>query len=87
MDLIIDCQGGIRCLYDELLDLGALGALTITRASHVEPDAQGRWWADLAPAQGPRLGPYGRRSDALEAEKAWLEAQLIGTVDGRHAGA
>jgi len=37
--------------YTEALDLAALGSLSIRRASHVEPDEQGRWWADLAPAK------------------------------------
>jgi len=74
MVLVIDAGGGVRCLYGEEIDLAALGALTIRRASHVEPDPEGNWWADLAPAQGPRLGPFGRRSLALGAERQWLEA-------------
>ena len=32
----------------------------IRRASHVEPDEAGRWWADLSPVGGPRLGPFAR---------------------------
>jgi hypothetical protein len=74
MVLVIDAVGGVRCLYGEEIDLAVLGALTIRRASHVEPDPEGKWWADLTPAQGPRLGPFGRRSLALEAERQWLEA-------------
>jgi hypothetical protein len=46
------------------------------KASHVEPDVQGSWWADLAPTGGPKLGPFLRRSDALDAERQWLEDQL-----------
>jgi hypothetical protein len=76
MQLVIDNKGVARCLYDETIDLAALGALTITRASHVEPDAQGRWIADLSPVSGPRLGPFDRRSEALDAEREWLEARL-----------
>ena len=45
---------------------------SITRASHVEPDQQGRWLADLTPVAGPVLGPFERRSEALEAEQSWL---------------
>ncbi len=74
MDLRIDPHGIIRCVYDEALDLSVLGSLTITRASHVEPDGDGLWWSDLSPVQGPRLGPFGRRSEALAAEAAWLAA-------------
>jgi hypothetical protein len=27
----------------------------------------------LAPVKGPRLGPFDRRSQALDSERAWLE--------------
>jgi hypothetical protein len=73
MQLRIDSQGEVTCVYDEVIDLTALGRLTIRRASSVEPDDTGRWWADLAPVGGPRLGPFGHRSKALTAERAWLE--------------
>ena len=72
MDLIVHSGGGISCVYSEALDLSSFGALAIRRASHVEPDAQGHWIADLAPVGGPKLGPFNQRSDALAAEQAWL---------------
>ncbi len=72
MELIVLPDGSVRGLYDEALDLAALGQLTIRRASHVEPDEWGRWTADLAPIAGPRLGPFTRRSQALAAEISWL---------------
>ena len=74
--LVISPGGDARAVYAEVIDLGALGPLTIRRASHVEPDVTGQWWADLAPVQGPRLGPFGRRSAALAAEIEWLDAHL-----------
>ena len=74
MALGVDEDGGVRCIYDEALDLRALGKLQITRASHVEPDRDGNWWADMGPVGGPVLGPYGSRSEALEAEREWLIA-------------
>jgi hypothetical protein len=77
MDLIIEPSGQVRCLYDELIDLRALGCPDITRASRVEPDLAGQWWADLAPVGGPRLGPFARRSQALAAERAWLESNWL----------
>ena len=49
----------------------------IARASHVEPDPDGRWQADLRPVGGPVLGPFDRRSEALAAELAWLEAHWL----------
>ena len=78
MDLIIAPGGRMRCLYGELLDLDALGRLAIRRASHVEPDGRGRWYADLSPVSGPRLGPFARRSDALAAERRWLQEHIFG---------
>lgn len=77
MTLVIDPQGLARCLYSEVLDLAALGMLSIRRASQVEPDATGQWWVDLVPVHGPQLGPYRRRADALAAEQAWLEANIL----------
>ena len=65
MNLIIESDGRVRGVYSEVIDLAALGPARITRASHVEPDDQGRWLADLSPVRGPVLGPFERRSEAL----------------------
>lgn len=78
MQLVIDSKGQVRCLYEEVIDLHALGKPTIVRGSNVEPDTTGRWWADLGPVAGPRLGPFKQRSEALNAERAWLEANWLG---------
>lgn len=77
ISLLVKPDGEVRCVYGEEIDLAAIGAVNITRASHVEPDDQGRWWADLTPVSGPVLGPFGRRSDALAAERAWIEEHLF----------
>jgi hypothetical protein len=71
MELVVDAGGGVRCIYDEALDLRALGLLTITRASHVEPDKEGNWWADMEPSGGPVLGPFGSRSEAWGGARGW----------------
>jgi hypothetical protein len=80
MELIITSRGTTTFIYTEMLDLSVLGRPCIRRASHVEPDERGRWWADLGPVEGPRLGPYDRRSDALAAELAWLREHLGGLI-------
>ena len=72
MDLFVDSAGDIRCIYGEELDLRELGKLQITRASHVEPDRDGFWWADMGPVRGPVLGPFKKRTEALGAEREWL---------------
>jgi len=79
MQMIVDPQGRVFCLYDEALDLASLGQVSIRRASHVEPDANALWWADLAPVHGPKLGPFRRRTEALAAERNWLESHWLPT--------
>jgi len=74
MHMIVNVDGSVHCIYDEAIHLPSLGKLTITRASHVEPTGQGLWCADLAPVGGPLLGPFSQRSQALAAERQWLEA-------------
>ena len=77
MEILISPTGMIRILYQETLNLTELGLSSITRASHVEPDSTGHWWADLAPVNGPRLGPFTQRSQALNAEIDWLQAHQL----------
>ena len=77
MQLVIQPDGNVRCVYGETIDLAIIGRLSISRASHVEPDAQGRWLADLSPAHGPCLGPFDCRSEALAAEQDWLTANWL----------
>ena len=76
MELVVGVDGVARCIYDEALDLRKFGKLHITRASHVEPDAEGYWWADMEPSGGPVLGPYASRGEALGAEREWLAERL-----------
>ena len=77
MDLVVSHDGHVRCVYGEAIDLVALGSLSIQRASHVEPDAAGKWLADLTMSAGPILGPFTTRSEALAAEQAWLAANWL----------
>lgn len=77
MQMVIDRHGRLSCLYSEEIDLHAFGPIAIRRASHVEPDGDGSWWADLSPVNGPKLGPFPLRTQALDAEIAWLEAHWL----------
>ncbi len=73
MQIIVKPDGSSRCLYGECFNLRSLGKLAIARGSHVEPTPDGLWTADMAPVGGPLLGPFASRSDALDAERVWLE--------------
>jgi hypothetical protein len=91
MELVVGSDGGVRCIYDEALDLREIGKLQITRASHVEPDRDGYWWADMEPSGGPVLGPFSSRTEALGAEREWLTSNAptagsIRTAPRTHAG-
>ena len=77
MELVIRPGGLVRCVYGEAIDLHALGRSHITCASTVEPDDQGSWWADLSPVNGPLLGPFEQRSQALDAEQQWLSRHWL----------
>ncbi len=77
MQLIVRSDGALRCVYGEELELHNLGKLTIKRGSHVEPTADGQWIADLSPVDGPKLGRFQHRSQALKAERDWLESNWL----------
>ncbi len=77
MQLVVEPDGVLRCIYSEEIDLHALGNPAIRRASHVEPTDDGQWTADLSPVGGPVLRSFPTRSQALAAELQWLEAHWL----------
>jgi hypothetical protein len=77
MLLVVQPSGTVRCIYSEEIPLATLGAVSISRGSHVEPTPDGKWLADLSPVAGPVLGPFADRSQALQAEHDWLEANWL----------
>jgi hypothetical protein len=77
MQLLISPKGIVRLIYGEEINLKTLGSVSITRASHVEPDQEGRWLVDLGLVGGPVLHGFSTRSQALTAELSWLEANWL----------
>jgi hypothetical protein len=77
MIISIDRNGGVRAIYFDGFNWQGLGKALIQRASQVEPDHMGMWWADLTLSDGPTLGPFARRIDAIAAEVAWLEKHRL----------
>ena len=76
-ELVIAPDGSIRFLWDD--DLAPLlieGEASLFRASHIEPIGT-LWFADLALVDGPMLGPFTLRADALTAEAAWITAHIL----------
>ncbi|QDU82628.1 hypothetical protein Pla110_43890 [Polystyrenella longa] len=80
MQLKVQPDGTIHTLYQDDIDLSSLGQTEIKRGSHVEPNEDAHWVADLAPVQGPELGPFLNRADALNAEHRWLETFWLPAV-------
>jgi hypothetical protein len=80
-------DGKITCIYDDALaDLFSQGVATIRRASNVEPHPGGGWIADMSPSGGGILYAadgkgFPLRQQALDAERAWLEAKLFGVTE------
>jgi len=60
---------------DDLADLCNEGEATIERVSNVEP-CEGGWEARII--DGPTLGPFRLRQQALDAEIEYLEEKIFG---------
>ncbi len=77
----VDSTGIVTFIWhDDLAGILDEGVATVRRASNVEPNADGKWTADLSPVGGPTFGPYTLRQDALDAEVEWLDRHLAITV-------
>ncbi len=76
MEIIVKPTGVFIGIYSDTFDYGSFGRPQIRRASHVEPDDKGRWTADLSPVDGPMLGPFDKRSEAIDAELEMLNIML-----------
>ena len=50
---------------------------TVDNITPSVPDPPPRWWADMLPMNGPVLGPFDTRSEALAAERVWIDDRGI----------
>lgn len=74
LDVIVNADGSLRFIHnDDMQAVIEQGEARIARASFVEPNASGQWEADMSPSNGPVLGPFRTRTEALAAEVAWLK--------------
>jgi hypothetical protein len=77
-EMIVGNDGSLRTIYADVLAQAFAddARIKVRRASHVEPvDLPGAglgWQADMTPVNGPILGPFKSRQEALDAEHAWL---------------
>lgn len=75
--LSISPSGEVTFIYDDVhAGLMDEGEATTTRASHVEPQGS-EWIADMSPVDGPVLGPFRLRREALDAEVEYLKRLMF----------
>lgn len=55
MEIIVSNSGNAKCIYSDAFPISQLGKISITRASHVEPNQVGQWMAALSPVGGPKF--------------------------------
>jgi hypothetical protein len=77
--IAIEQDGSLTFVHSDQVAamLAPLGQVTIKRASHVEPNEQAQWEADMSPSGGETLGPFPTRTQALSAEVEWLNKKLF----------
>lgn len=72
--------GKMLAIYSDTLAtaMRGTGAMSVRRASHVEPSRDGKTWeADMSPVGGKVLRGFKLRSEALAAEVSYLERKVI----------
>ena len=71
-------DGTLRFIYDETLSpLLTTGPATVQRASFLTEQENGEWMGNLAPVQGPTIGPFPTRALAIQAEREWIEKHWL----------
>jgi hypothetical protein len=83
VDLVFDADT-FTGIYSDAIDYQPLakalgGEARVRRASEVEPVPGGGWSPDMRRVGGPEsLGVFPRRAEALAAEVAWLDREVLG---------
>lgn len=80
MKIKINPDGTIILLYTEDICMEELGKVdSIKRLFHVEPTQDNKWTAtvNIGTSECVMLGPFNKRSEALEAEVAWIEDNIL----------
>ena len=76
LSISINDEGTLEFIYsDDLIGLFSEGKPTITRASSVEPNEEGKWIAHMA--TGEKLGPFTTRQEALSEEVKFLKEKMF----------
>lgn len=82
MKFIVNPDGSIELIHkddvNQMFDNPTV--VDIKRASHVEPtikDGKVSWFSDMTPVNGPVLGPFDNREEALKEEVTWLENNYL----------
>jgi hypothetical protein len=80
MQIFIRPNGAAQCVYADQLQpvLATIGATSVRRASHVEPDPDDneKWFVDLSPVGGPVKHGFETRAAALDFEVDWLHREM-----------
>lgn len=80
MRIKINTDGTINLLYTEDICVEELGKVdSIKRLFHVEPNQDNQWTAtvNMDTSKCVTLGPFNKRSKALDAEVAWIEENIL----------
>ncbi len=78
MKLFVRPDGTIQSIYQEEVNLDALGPFQISRASHVEPGEKGDW--EVRMLDGVVYKGFRLRSEALSFEVLKVEERMM--MDG-----
>jgi hypothetical protein len=75
--IISICNGEIKYLYNETINLNSLGEADIQRASYVEP-SDDKWYVDFSPiGEDKIIKGFGTRSEAIKYEIKYIENNIL----------